>query len=248
MTDRSQFRNLNQMDLIVKIISREYNKLTIDFSFFDTDNLYINATKIAKEFKTSKGNNKDINEWFYSKTTQEYISVLKELDPELIGNGDFIVVRKGGRPQEQGTWIHRKLIIAFARWLSPDFAVWCDLTIEEILKSKQQTPKKPHQTVQVQNQTLVEELQNLKEYKDFSFEILDFVEQLRQKNSIDLYRFDKFMTAKFGESPLNKFKIDLENYYFIPTKLGNFINALPVETNKILEFKGFQTKWNLGFN
>jgi hypothetical protein len=43
----------------------------------------------------------------------------------------------------QGTWIHRRLVIVFARWLSSDFAVWCDLTIEELLKNnstQQQAP------------------------------------------------------------------------------------------------------------
>ena len=34
--------------------------------------------------------------------------------------------------------------IAFARWLNPDFAVWCDMQIEEILKPKNSS--KPAQT------------------------------------------------------------------------------------------------------
>ncbi|EJF07812.1 KilA-N domain-containing protein [Thiovulum sp. ES] len=54
-----------------------------------------------------------------------------------IHNGDLVVVNKGGNDKNiQGTWIHRKLIIAFARWLSPDFAVWCDETIEDILSQR----------------------------------------------------------------------------------------------------------------
>lgn len=32
-----------------------------------------------------------------------------------------------------GTWLHPKLAIVFARWLSTKFAVWCDLKIEAIL-------------------------------------------------------------------------------------------------------------------
>ena len=39
-------------------------------------------------------------------------------------------------------------------------------------------------------------------------------------------------------------KIDLSNYYLIPTELGKFINASPVEINKILEAKGFQIREN----
>jgi hypothetical protein len=52
-------------------------------------------------------------------------------------NGDLVLIKQGGNDKNaQGTWIHKKLIIAFARWLNPDFAVWCDLQIEEILKGE----------------------------------------------------------------------------------------------------------------
>lgn len=33
-----------------------------------------------------------------------------------------------------GTWLHPKLGIAFARWLDPFFALWCDEQIESILR------------------------------------------------------------------------------------------------------------------
>jgi len=43
-----------------------------------------------------------------------------------------MIIRQGGNDKNsQGTWIHKSLIILFARWLSPDFAVWCDLQIIE---------------------------------------------------------------------------------------------------------------------
>jgi len=33
---------------------------------------------------------------------------------------------KGGRPELQGTWIHPRLAVDLARWISPAFAVWMD--------------------------------------------------------------------------------------------------------------------------
>jgi len=112
------------------IIPRVFNGRKI---FFDKqDNLvYLNATKTAKEF------NKRLDSWQKSPQTIEYVDALQDSFPEYTnsGNGGFIVVRKGGNDKEaQGTWIHPKLIIFFARWLSPHFAVWCDLQIEEIVK------------------------------------------------------------------------------------------------------------------
>ncbi len=57
---------------------------------------------------------------------------------------DLIITQVGGNDKNaQGTWLHPKLVIFFARWLSPDFAVWCDIQIEELLKNsstQKQTP------------------------------------------------------------------------------------------------------------
>lgn len=35
-----------------------------------------------------------------------------------------------------GTWLHPKLAVAFARWLSDEFAVWCDLTLDNHIRSR----------------------------------------------------------------------------------------------------------------
>jgi KilA-N domain len=48
----------------------------------------------------------------------------------------LVIVKKGSVENGGGTWLHPKLAIDFARWLSPDFAVWCDLQIEKILRLK----------------------------------------------------------------------------------------------------------------
>lgn len=58
----------------------------------------------------------------------ENVRFAQELDSPLV------VTRKGGLSGEQGTWLHPKVAIEFARWISPDFGVWCDGKIEEILR------------------------------------------------------------------------------------------------------------------
>lgn len=37
---------------------------------------------------------------------------------------------------QAGTWLHPKLAVAFARWLDDDFAVWCDLHIDALLRGE----------------------------------------------------------------------------------------------------------------
>ncbi len=209
-----------------------YNQTNISVDFLLDETIYINATKVAKEF------NKLPADWLKTKETKAYLEAFSRYDlyHNGIHNGDFIVVRQGGIPQEQGTWIHRKLIITFARWLSPDFAVWCDMTIEDILKSKQQTPETAHQ---IQNETF-----DLSFYTQEIEKMAKLVEFLNSKNTKTLYYLDNLSKSLNIKSPLELLKINLSSYYFIPTELGNFINRTAVETNKILESKGFQIREN----
>ncbi len=115
--------------------------------------------------------------------------------------------------------------------------------MEEVLPSirktgsysiSQQTPEKSHQT----------ETFDIKLYTQQSREMIELTQLINSQNSKTLYYLDNLYKSLNIQSPLELLKINLENYYFIPTELGNFINASPVETNKILEFKGFQTKQN----
>jgi ribosomal protein L7/L12 len=117
----------------LKIISRNYDG--IDVVFDNLNSLYINATKIAKHFKKLPA------DWLRLKDTKAYIEAISRYgNPH---NDELVVVKQGGNAQEQGTWIHKKLIISFARWLSPDFAVWCDGVIEEILQTGSYSVEKP---------------------------------------------------------------------------------------------------------
>ncbi|EJF06146.1 KilA-N domain-containing protein [Thiovulum sp. ES] len=104
-----------------------YNyKGKIEIDFLKSENLYLNATETAKNF------GKDVREWKRAKQTIEYIEALTDVGNFHIEN--LIFIRKGGNNKKaQGTWIHKKLILSFARWLDPYFAVWCDGVIEEIL-------------------------------------------------------------------------------------------------------------------
>jgi hypothetical protein len=101
-------------------------------------NAFINATAIAKQF------GKRTENYLRTGETKAYIAALqKYLFPcensvtlkRVTEQNQLVIVKQGGSPEEQGSWLHPKLTIHFARWLSPDFAVWCDLQIEKILRS-----------------------------------------------------------------------------------------------------------------
>ena len=208
----------------MEIITKNYNGIKVVFD--NTNFLYINATKIAKFF------NKKPDDWLKTKQTKEYIeAVMFRFDN--IRNGDLIIIKQGGNDKNaQGTWIHQKLIIAFARWLSPDFAVWCDLQIEEILKYQNSQP--------VQTQTSQDF--DIKSYTQQNRDLIELIKLINSENAITLHYLDKLTQKLNLKSPLDLLEINLNSHYFIPTELGKFLNKSAVEINKILEKKGFQEK------
>ena len=103
---------------------------------------YLNATAIAAHF------GKQPRDYLKTEQTQQYIAALAEnlsVKTKILTKENQIVsVKRGG--DEQGTWLHPKLAIHFARWLDPKFAVWCDEQIEQIISSSLQ-PKLAQTTV-----------------------------------------------------------------------------------------------------
>jgi hypothetical protein len=215
----------------MKIISKEFkpknSDISLNIDFTNDENLYLNATKVAKQFK------KDVNEWKRSKQIIEYLEALSDMG---FSQNTLIKVVKGNfaNKKAQGTWIHQKLVIMFSRWLSPEFAVWCDLQIEEILSSQNS------QLVQTQTSHNFD----IKSYTQQNRELIDLIELVTSKNGITLHYLDKLTKQLNLKSPLDLLQIDLNSYYFIPTELGKFLNKSAVEINKILEAKGFQEKIN----
>ena len=96
---------------------------------------YLNATQIAAHF------GKLPKDYLKAEQTQQYISALAESLSErtkiLTDENQLVIVKKGNSKNfTQGTWLHPKLAIHFARWLDPKFAVWCDEQIEALLNGK----------------------------------------------------------------------------------------------------------------
>ncbi len=91
---------------------------------------WIDATDAAKQF------GKRPADWLRLPSSKSYLKALaKALAVETeVGKSHFglVVTIKGGK--SQGSWIHPKLAVAFARWLEDDFAVWCDLQIDALLR------------------------------------------------------------------------------------------------------------------
>jgi hypothetical protein len=82
---------------------------------------YINASAMCR------AGGKRWNHYQANERTQGYIHALAaDAGIPATGNPGLIRSIQGGRPELQGTWIHPRLAVDLARWISPAFAVWMD--------------------------------------------------------------------------------------------------------------------------
>ncbi len=200
----------------MEIITREYEGIEIYFSSETNLNIYLNATKTAKNF------GKKPDDWLRTDQTKKYIKAVSDRFANM--RNDLVIVKQGGKAEEQGTWIHKKLIIAFARWLSPDFAVWCDEIIEEVLKTGNYS---------------ISQLPNFSEIISQNEEALKLIELLKSSSSFDLLLLQKLLKEN---SVSSLFQLDFSQTYFLPTELGKLHGISGRETNLLLEKRGFQEK------
>lgn len=109
----------------LEIVRAEYQ----GFEVFFKEDAWFNATVAAEHY------GKRPIDWIRLDETQAYLKALASMlqcEPESLCK-----TRRGGNTRisgNAGTWLHPNLVVAFARWLTPDFAVWCDLQIHQILK------------------------------------------------------------------------------------------------------------------
>lgn len=71
--------------------------------------------------------------------TKAYIAALASVAGNpATGKHGLIQAIQGGRPEFQGTWVHPRLAVDLARWISPVFAVWMDGWFLEVMQAKAQ--------------------------------------------------------------------------------------------------------------
>ncbi len=111
------------MGLRNSMLSRDVAGICVQQVQFDG---YLNATALAKAYEQVTGTRKDVRNWLSTDRARTYIELLsaKTGIPVL----ELVRIKKGGNAP--GTWIHPKLGIPFATWLSVEFEMlvsdWVD--------------------------------------------------------------------------------------------------------------------------
>lgn len=77
--------------------------------------------------------NKRFHNWERTDSAKEYLKALQDKRYSDVSNGRLVDIVQGGIPEEQGTWVYRKVAMRLAQWLSPEFAVQVDEWAEELM-------------------------------------------------------------------------------------------------------------------
>lgn len=105
------------------------------FSYSFNGQGWFNATEAAERF------GKRVNDWLVLPGTKEYLEALARA--LQCNSSSLLNIKRGGNQRTNtrnsgigGTWLHPKLAVAFARWLSTEFSIWCDFQIDELIRGK----------------------------------------------------------------------------------------------------------------
>ena len=110
------------------MVAFPFHKQLITFLSGETGPTMVNATEMAKAF----GHNKRPQYWLHTQQAKEYISALSKARNLAFDN--LVIVKRGAATNGGGTWLHSDLAIEFARWLSPEFSIWCNDIIKALMQ------------------------------------------------------------------------------------------------------------------
>lgn len=98
------------------LITRAYNDTPIQRRRVDG---YVNATAMCK------ANGKLWNNYWRTDRASSYLEALSSnTGKSVLGPEGLVISLQGG--DHSGTWVHERVAVDLARWLSPQFAVWMD--------------------------------------------------------------------------------------------------------------------------
>lgn len=108
-----------------EVIRKVFDYKGANVTFASKDGLVmVNATEMAKRF------GKQPSDWTRQKSSKAFMTALMSARG-IPRPTDLVRVTNGNNGS---TWMHEDVAIEFARWLSPEFAIWCNDRVKELMK------------------------------------------------------------------------------------------------------------------
>lgn len=202
-----------------------YNDNPVSFQTGGSEML-INATQMAKSF------GKQPSDWTRTKQSKEFLSTLSAKTGIPVTG--LIIVNQGGN--NQGTWMHEDVALLFAQWLSPDFYLWCNDHIKQLLRFGITATPEILLKAASDPQFVLRMLNQIREGYEKGVKLEAKVAQLsetldEQTHKVNFY--DKVQTYK---------AISDSNKVYRVTRIAGKLGLRAVYLNKFLEERGIQVK------
>jgi len=160
---------------MTQLIAREWNEKTIR----QREDGYISATDMC----SSVG--KYFADWQRLKSTDAYLQALER----SVGfpTDQLIQIVNDGSNDERGTWVHRKVAIRLAQWLSPELAVQVDSWVEQLMTTgKVELTEHPEQ--ELDDIAVIRQMLNTMEKQRAELKILQYAQIRSYKRTINFCR------------------------------------------------------------
>ena len=166
-----------------KVFSFKGNEVTMRLQ---DGTVYVNLTEFAKPFP-----GKNLTQIVNSLEIKEYCDALSKLQNYSLA--DLLQVTRGGNCN--GTWAHQKVALRVAQKLSPDFAVWVDTKIEELLTTGVTTASDDDATIAHAMQILNQRLEQAKADKQRLEEKTQQQEQVIKQQAESVRYLDRIQSS-----------------------------------------------------
>lgn len=127
-------KEIKKKNLVKKVFERNDTEYKISFETKDGE-LMVNATQMGSVF----GENKKPQKFLRNAGVKSFINELKKENGANLSRSyvsePYIVYGDEVRPSLRGTWMHEKLALRYAMWLSPSFHLWVVNQMMELLKT-----------------------------------------------------------------------------------------------------------------
>ena len=174
----------------------EYEGTPVEFSTDNESFVIVNATEMAKRF------GKKSNDWTKTNVAKSFMNAVSK--SKKIDLADLLIVRYGGEPGTNGTWMHEDVAFEFARWLNPEFGIWCNDVVKNLIRNKMESDGMSDQEV-VQKALLIVNRQ-LEEAKKELEELRPKARTLDQITAddklVDIGQAAKILGLDFGRNTL----------------------------------------------
>lgn len=204
----------------------------------------VNATQMAKPF------GKRPAKWLELPSTKDFLSSLCEVRKSDITH--LVTTAKGNSSSfQQGTWFHEDVALEFARWLSPQFAIWCNDRIKELMRYGMTATTQTIDSILADPENAIKLLTALKDERKK-------VSDLEKRNKAYEVQHRKLLKENFkhmeqleAQAPKVEYadNILLSERTYTTTEIAKLLNMSACKLNRLLSEKGVlyrqQSQWLL---